>query len=277
MLKRVFLAMLACALFAAGGCDTVKPYVKSTKKFYKDYVNVDPAIDLKDPGISDPSQRKLANLFTPVDERLEYLLRALSAQDLPPDREWCQAFMDSFPWLSGMALVTDTGSVTFKLPTFTIKPMDYAPLLEFDKLYKDRKMAAYVAASEFGSEILVAKPLYVDNDFKGLLVAHFDPGNLTKFSPEPGKLILVAPGATLWGGDDTAAAQSLAQLKWKDLLKSEVSGEQNVGGTRYLWQARFLAQVRLIYAVSAVTAPPKAAKPEPVPAPAPAPVPAAAQ
>jgi hypothetical protein len=273
MLKRVIPAMLACVLFAASGCDTVKPYWKGTKKMYKEYVNVDPSIDLKDPGDSDPSVRKLANLFTPVDERLEFLLRSLSAQDLPPDREWCQAFMDAFPWLSGMAVLTDTGLVSFKLPMYTIKPIDYAPLMEFDKLYKDRKMAASIAASELGSEVLVAKPLFVDNEFKGLLVASFDPGNLAKFSPEPGQLMIFAPGATLWNGDNAAASQALSQLNWKSIFKSNVAGEHTIGGTHYLWQSRFVAQARLIYAVSAAPAPAKPVKPAAQPAPAPAPAP----
>lgn len=271
MVKRLFPALLVCALLAAAGCDTVKPYWKSTRKLYKEYVNVDPSIDLKDPGISDPSVRKLAELFTPVDERLEFLLRALSAQDLPPNPEWCQSFMDSFPWLTGMAVLTDSGMVTFKLPAYTIKPVDFAPLMEFEKLYKERKMAAYVATSELGAEILVAKPLFVDNDFKGLLVAHFDPGNLAKFSPQPAQLIMIAPGQPLWSGENASAAQALAQLNWKNILKSNVSGEENVGGTRYLWQSRFVAQTRLVYAVSAASAPAKAPKPEPQPAAAPAP------
>ncbi|KAF0233104.1 MAG: hypothetical protein FD177_1907 [Desulfovibrionaceae bacterium] len=181
--------------------------------------------------------------------------------------------MDSFPWLSGMAVVTESGVVSFKLPMFTIKQVDYAPLLELENLYKARKMGAYVAASELGAEIMVAKPLFVDNEYKGLLVASFDPGSLAKFSPEPGNLLMFIPGTTLWSGDDSGAAQALAQMNWKNLLKSDVAGEQAVGGTRYLWQSRYLAQVRLIYAVSAVTAPAKAAKPEPKPAPAAAPAP----
>ncbi|MFZ5427483.1 MAG: hypothetical protein ACOZEN_10935 [Thermodesulfobacteriota bacterium] len=270
MLKRVLPALLACVLFAAAGCDTVKPYMKSAKRMYKDYVNVDPTIDLKDPGISDPSVRKLAELFAPVDERLEYLLRTLSAQDLPPSPDWCQSLMDAFPWLTGMAVVTDTGGVNYKLPMFAIKAVDFAPLLEFEKLYKVRKMASAVAASELGAEVMIAKPLFLDNEYKGLLVVHFDPGNLARFSPEPGKLIILAPGAALWSGDDPSAAQSLAQLKWKDLLKSHVAGEHQIGGTTYLWQSRYIAQNRLIYAVSAAVKAAAAPKEEPKPAPAPA-------
>ena len=275
MQKRLVLALAACVLFAASACDTVKPYMKTTKKFYKEYINTDPNIDLKDPGISDPSVRKMAELFTPVDERLEFLVRALSAQDLPPEREWCQALMDSFPWLTGMAVLTDNGSITFRLPSYSLKPVDFAPLLEQEKLFKARKMAANVAAGELGAEVMIAKPLFVDNEFKGLLVAHFDPGSLARFSPEPGQLIMVAPGAVLWAGDDSGAAQALAGLNWKNILKSDVSGEQRIGGARYLWQSRFLAQARIIYAVSAVSAPAKAPKVEPKPEPKPENAPAA--
>lgn len=264
MLKRIILALLACALLASAGCDSVKPYMKGTKRLYKEYINTDPTIDLKDPGISDPSVRKLADLFTPVDERLEYLLRILSAQDLPPDSEWIQGLMDAHPWLSGVAVLSDTGFVMTKLPRFTIKQVDFTPLVEMEAHYKSRRMACYVDASEFGAEVMVAKPLFVDNDYKGLIIAHFDAGSLAKFAPEPGQIIILAPGTVLWAGDDSGAAQSLARLDWKKLLKSEVSGETHLGGQRYLWQARYVAQARLVYAVQA------AAKGAKTPAPAPA-------
>jgi hypothetical protein len=271
MFKRISLALLACALFTAYGCDTIKPYWKSTKKAYKEYVNVDPTIDLSNTGSTDPSVRKLADLFTPVDARLEFLLRAMSAQDTPPGADWCQSFMDSFPWLSGMAVLNDSGAVSLKLPAFTIKPVDFAPLMEQDKLLKARKMAAYVASTELGAEVMVAKPLFVENEFKGVLVAHFDPGNLIKFAPEAGQLIMFTPGTVLAGAQDSGAAQSLAALNWKNLLKTDVSGEQIIGGVRYLWQSRYLAQINLVYAVSAAPAPAPAPKAAPAPAAPPAP------
>lgn len=277
MHKRIFLALLACALLSASACDTVKPYWKGTKKLYKEYINTDPTIDLSDTGSASATERKMAAELTPVDEKLEFLLRSLSAQDLPPEQDWCQHFMETYPWLSGMAVLTDTGSVSFKLPSYSLKPVDYSPLLEFDKRYKARKMAATVASSELGAEIMIAKPLFVDNDFKGLLVVHFDPGSLARFSPDPSKLIMVAPGTVLWAGDDSSAAQTLAQSKWDSRLKSNVSGDQNIGGVRYLWQARFVGQVNLIYAVSAVPKGAKTPKAEPAAAPAPEQNPAPAQ
>ncbi len=272
MLQRVVLALMACVLFAATGCDTVKPYWKSTKKLYKEYVNTDPSIDLSQTGDVSDTERKLASLFTPVDEQLEYLLRTLSAQDLPPEREWCQQVVDAFPWLTGVAVLDAGGSPLFKMPSFSLKPVDFAPLQDFEALYKARKMAAFVAASELGTDIMIAKPLYVDNDLKGLLVAYFDAASLARVTPEADQLYMAAPGVALWNGDDPGAAQALAQMDWKNILRSRVSGDQMLGGKRYLWQARAVAQIRLIYAVAHVPDKPKA-KPAPKPAPQPEPVP----
>ena len=276
MLKRVLPVMLACALLAAAGCDTMKSSWKGTKKMYKEYVNVDPRIDLKDPGISDPSLQKLANLFTPVDERLEYLLRDLSARDMPPDREWCEAFAAHYAWLSGLAVLSSSGATTFKLPPFGLKAVNLAPMMEFENIYKKRRMAAVVATGDLGAEIVVAQPLYTNNDFQGLLVAHFDSGSLAKFSPDPDQLFILAHGAVVWPGGDPATAKALSALDWKKILSGNVFGEVALGQTKYLWQSRYVAQTQIIYIVSAVIAPakgkpvepaaPKAAEPAPAPA-----------
>lgn len=277
MHKRVILALVACALFAASGCDTVKPYWKSTKKMYKEYVNVDPTIDLNDLGTSDPTVLKFAELFTPVDAQLEYLLRALSAQDAPPESEWVQNVMTSFPWLTGLAELSPTGSVVRRQPSFSIKNVDFAPLAEFENLYKQRKMAAAVSVTELGAEVMIAKPLYVENDFVGILVAHFDAASLAKQSPEPGKLLIMSPGEALWSGDDQSAGQAMSQLKWKNILKSNVTGQDTVGGRKFQWQARAVAQTYLIYAIETVKALPKQPKAAPQPQPAAEAAPAPAQ
>ena len=259
MRKRVVLALLGLVLFAASGCDTVKPYVKSTKRVYKQYVNVDPTIDLTDTGVSDPSLRKLAALFAPVDEKLEFMLRALSSQDLPPTRDWAQNFLNTFPWVSGVTVLDDTGKVVSRLAPYSLKTVDYEPLMGLEKLYKARKMGAAISSSELGADVLVGKPLFVDSDYKGILVVQFDPGSLARYSPEPGQLIMVAPGAVLWAGDDPGAAQSLAQQSWKSILKGNVAGEMRLG-TRYFWQSRYIGQERIVYAVSEAPAPQKQAK-----------------
>jgi len=271
MHKRVCLIVLACcAVFAASGCDTIKPYWKSTKSFYKSYINVDPTVDLKDEGTSDPTVRKLAELFTPVDARLEHLLRTLSTRDVPPEDDWLHAFLNVYPWVSGILVLDDSGKVVRGM-RLSPKQISWDPVLEFDKRYKKHDMAAAVAPSELGPEILIGKPLWVDGEYKGLLIVYFDPVNLAKFSPDPGQLLMFMPGqAFAVGGADTA--QTLAAYKnWKKILKSNVSGTISIGGTTYLWESRYVAQLNLIYAVAKVPTPPKGTKPaevkaaEPVP------------
>lgn len=275
MLKRALPVLLACVVLAAAGCDTMRSSWKSTRKMYKEYVNVDPTIDLKDPGISDPSRQKLAYLFTPVDERLEYLLRDLSARDAVPDNEWAEAFAARYPWLSGLAVLSSSGATTMKLPAYGLKTVDLAPMMEFQVLYKKRKMAALIATSDLGSEIVLAQPLFADSEFQGLLVAHFDAGSVAKFSPDPDQLFIVSHGAVVWPGGDPGTAKALAALDWKALLKSNVNGEVNLGQAKYVWQSRYVAQTQIIYVVSAVAASSKAKPAEPAPAAAPAAAPGA--
>lgn len=277
MLKRVLLVLLACALLAAAGCDTMKSSWKGTKKAYKEYINVDPRIDLKDPGISDPSLQKLAYLFAPVDEHLEYLLRDLSSRDAPPERDWCEAFAAHYSWLSGLSVLSSSGATTLKLPPFGLKAVDLAPMMEFEPIYKKRRMAAVVATGDLGAEIIIAQPLFTQSDFQGLLVAHFDSSSLAKFSPEPEQLFIIAHGAVVWPGGDAGTAKALASLDWKKILSGNVSGEVALGQTKYLWQSRYIAQTQIIYVVSAVTAPAKGKASEPAAAPAAEPAAAPAQ
>lgn len=256
MIKRVFPALLACVLLAATGCDTMKSSWKSTRKLYKEYVNVDPTIDLKAEAEEDPTVLKLATLFAPVDEKLEYMIRALSSQESPPSREWCEAFMSANPWLTGVAVLDASGSASVKLPSFTLKQVDYSPMMDFEAVYKQRKMAGYVESGDLGSEVLVGQPLYSNNEFAGVLVVNFDPATLAKLSPNPDNLIIVSSGVALWGGKDPAAAQSLAKRDWKKILAGDVTGDIREGGQTYLWQTRYLAHIQLVYMVA--QAPPKA-------------------
>ncbi|GAB6035995.1 hypothetical protein JCM15519_05540 [Fundidesulfovibrio butyratiphilus] len=272
MIKRVFPALLACVLLAATGCDTMKSTWKSTRKLYKEYVNVDPTIDLKSEVDEDPTVLKLATLFAPVDEKIEFMLRGLSGQESPPSREWCEAFMTANPWLTGLAVLSPSGAESIKLPSFTLKRVDYSPMMDFEAIYKQRKMAGYVEAGDLGSEVLVGQPLYSNNEFAGVLVVNFDPAALAKFAPDPDNLIIVSStGAALWGGKDPATAQALAKRDWKKILAGNVSGDMREGGRTYLWQTRYLAHIQLVYIVAQVPPKPKKLFSSPKPAPEAAP------
>lgn len=269
-LKRTVSAALAAMVCLAvlTGCSTMKTTWRGTKKLYREYINTDPTIDLSDQGISDKGLQRLAALFMPVDERLMTMMRALGCQDTPPDGDWPQQFLSNFTWLSGLAVVDTGGTVRSQAPATALRPLDFAPLLEFADRYKQRQLAATITTDEFGTVVMVAAPFFENNEWAGLVVAFFDPRGLLRFSPDPSALAVVSSDGAVWPGGNEAAG-SLAGVKWPDILKSTVQGEMTVGTGKWVWVARYLGQLNLIYLTDASAA--RAAKPAPAAPPAPAP------
>jgi hypothetical protein len=274
-LKRTLSVTLAtlCCLAVLTGCSTMKTTWRSTKKLYREYVNTDPTIDLSAEGISDKGLQRLASLLMPVDERLMQLTRTLGCQDTPPESDWAQQLLTSFSWLSGVAVLDNTGSMRSQVPSVSMHPLNFAPLLEQADRYKARKLGAAVQNDEFGTVVMVAAPYFENNEWTGLVVAFFDPRTLIGFSPDPAALVVLSTDGSLWPGG-APSGESLAGLKWNDILKGSVQGEMSMGGASWVWQARFLGQLNVIYLTDAREA--RAKKPEPKPEPkAESPTPAA--
>lgn len=265
MKRTVSAALVAIfCLIVLTGCSTMKTTWRSTRKLYRQYVNVDPTIDLTDQGISDKGLQRLAALFMPVDERLMEMSRALGCQDTKPENEWCQQLLASYPWLSGIAVVDASGVVRYQVPATSLRPLDFTPLLEFADRYKVRKLGTVVKSDEFGTVVMVGAPFFENNEWAGLVVAFFDPRNLLHFSPEPDALAVVSSDGTPWPGG-SGQAESMVGIKWADILKSNVQGEMSVGSGKWVWVSRYLGQLQVIYMTDAQAA--RAKKPEPQKAP----------
>ena len=264
----IFLTALGCLILSTG-CSTMKTTWRDTKKLYREYVNTDPTIDFSAQGITDKGLQRLAALFMPADERLMTMLRQLGSQDTPPENEWCQQFLSTNDWLSGVAVLDASGSVLFQAPSASMRPLDFAPLTEFADRYKVRQTAARIVTDEFGTTVMVAAPYFKNNEWAGLVVAYFDPRNLIRFSPDPNALVVVSTEGLVWSA--SGQGEALAGLKWAEILKSNVQGEISTGGGQYVWQARYLGQLELIYLADAREAraeKPAPAKAEDAPAPA---------
>ncbi|EFL53224.1 conserved hypothetical protein [Solidesulfovibrio fructosivorans JJ]] len=262
-MKRTVSAALAamCCLLFLGGCGTIKTSWRDTKKLYREYINTDPTIDFSAQGITDKGLQRLAALMMPVDERLMAMLRGLGSQDTPPENEWCQQFLTNHAWLSAVSVLDASGAVLFQAPAVSMRPLDFAGLVDFGDRYKVRKMGAQVKTDEFGTVVMVAAPYFKNNEWAGLVVASFDPRNLAKFSPEPDALSILSTEGVVWAGG--GQGEALAGLKWDELLKDSVNGEITSGGGEYLWQARYVGQLEFIYVTDARDA--RATKPEPAP------------
>ncbi|NMC49518.1 MAG: hypothetical protein GYA47_08855 [Desulfovibrio sp.] len=255
-MKRVTpsLVVAVMALVVLSGCSTIRNTWKDTRKLYKNYVDVDPSIDLTDEGITDKGLQKLARLFSPVDQRVEMFTRVYYTQDNPPEPEWCAQFMADFPWLSGMAVVNKDGAVRLQEPAVALRTLDFAPLLELEDRLSKRKLVANATSDDMGGLIYVAAPFFENNEYAGIIVSWFEPRAIAEASPSPEELYIIQPEAVLWDGGHPEAAQSLVSVGWPSILKSEVQGEMAIAGTRYVWQSRFLGQMQLLYLVEVPTA-----------------------
>ncbi len=259
------LAVAVMALVLLSGCSTIRSTWKDTKKVYKDYLDVDPTIDLTDEGITDKGLQKLAKLFSPVDQRLETFTRVYYTQDNPPEPEWCTQFLADFPWLSGMAVVGKDGAVRLQEPAVALRTLDFAPLLELEDRLSKRKIAVNSTVDDLGALVYVAAPFFENNEYAGIIVSWFEPRTIVEASPSPNELFILQPDAVLWSADQPETAESLVSAGWTEILKSEVQGERDIAGKRYVWQARYLGQLRLLY----LTEMPAAMEPKPATEPAP--------
>lgn len=255
-MKRILNAALAalCCLTFLTGCSTMKTSWRSTKKWYHKYVNTNPTIDLTNEGISDKALQRLAALLMPVDERLMQMSRALGCQDTPPDAEWPQQMLTNFSWLTSVTVLDTSGSVRSQVPSVSMRPPNFAPLLELADRYKLRQLGAVVQSDEFGTVVMVAAPYFDKNEWAGLVVASFDPRTLLRFSPDPDALIVLSSDGTIWPGGASHGGEGVSGLKWEELLKSSVQGEMSVGGGTLVWLSRYLGQLHVIYLTDAQTA-----------------------
>ena len=271
-MKRTVIAALAATvcLCTLAGCGTMKTKWRETRKLYREYVNTDPSIDFSDEGISDKGLQRLAALFMPVDERLLAMLRVLGSQDSVPDPEWAQQLLSAHAWLSGVAVIDASGATIGQVPSVAMRPLDFASLLDQADRYKVRKMGARVVTDEMGTVVMVGMPFFKENEWAGLVIVHFDPRNLVRFSPDPDALVVVSTEGLVWPGAG-GQGESLAALKWSEILKGEVQGDLHAAGGEYVWQGRFLGQLELVYLTDAREV--RARKPEPKKEAAPSPEP----
>lgn len=234
------------------GCSTMKTTWRDTRKLYKEYVVVEPSIDYSNEGLEDKSVQKLAALFSPVDERLDAFMRIFTSQDIPPEPAMAAELLVAYPWVSGVAELGTDGVVRGQLPAVSLRPLDFAPLMAFEDRYKVRKPAALVSTDEMGTVVFLAMPFFENNEWSGLIVAWFDPRSLLQFSPSPNELFIVSTVGPVWLGEGEGAGGGggLAGVKWADILRNEVQGAISAGGT-YVWVARRLGQMSLIYACDA--------------------------
>lgn len=254
MKRSVLFVFLAFVLLAGSGCETMRSSWKGTKKLYKSYINVDPTVDLQAAESCDPLVKKLAVMVYPVDQRLDAMIHDLTLSDMVPEPDWPDTFFLKHNWVANITLISMDGALQASVPTRGALSLDAATLEEMRPTLEKRQLMAMVDESGSSPTLILMQPIFTKTGLAGVSAVTVDPAGLARLSNSPDQLMIFTPKTMLWSGG-AGAAGAIMQQPWPSILKSEVCGEKNMGGTKYLWQARYQGQLQLIYATEATVLP----------------------
>ena len=251
MHRYIVLTCMAVLVFATGcrAPQTVKNAWKDTRSYYRAYLNTPATLNLEDKGDCEEYQVALGAAVSEFDFQLQELERVLQNSDRNPDPVWVGKMTKRFPWLSGLALTDDIGEPKAQVPADYPKPFEATSLAKVDTKQHLKDLRAFVQEDPLGPEIYIGNPVYAGSDFRGVIVAHFDPRVLIARTADPGKFMLASPQGIIWPGLYEAESTPIAAIEWGEVVKDRSYGTvSNANGTFY-WVARYVGNLPLIYAV----------------------------
>lgn len=247
----ILILLVVCTL-PGWGCtysQSLKDIWKFSDKQFRAYVNTPAVIDMEATGDCEAYELALGEAVLTVDDRLQRFVRAMENGDRNPDQNWVLAIMRRFPWLSGVALVDADGTPLARYPEYFMKEFDVSALLEADPKQSISSLRAYVQQSPFGPEIYLAHPVFASGNFRGLVVAYFDPRALAGLSEEADQFMLASPAGVVWAGQFDAAATPVGQADWEEILGRRSRGLIGPSENRFFWTTRYVGNLPLIYAI----------------------------
>jgi hypothetical protein len=249
--RLLIFALSACVVCSAG-CSyfqTTKDTWKFTKRQYYSYINTPASLDLTDTGSATPYQQALGECIAKVDENLKQFSRTMENSDLSPSPQWVIETMTTYPWLSGFALLNAEGNVEARYPDYDLREFDPSSLIEPDTKQMMLDLRTMVQKTPQGVEIYVGKPVYINGEFRGMVVAHFDPRNLVlASSPQAEKIAIISTHGEIFSGSSSAAG-ALGAANWEELVLNRSYGY--VGSSdEYFWLTRYLGNLPVVYLVA---------------------------
>ena len=234
----------------------VKDSWKFTKRQYTNYLNTPAELDMEDKGSCEVYELALGEAVLSLDTELQRLVRAMENSDHNPDQGWVMNMVGRFPWLSGVALVDNSGTLIAQYPEHFTKPFDVNPLLEPDPKQRPGDLRAYAQLSDAGPEIYIANPVYGAGAeaLRGLIVCYFDPRVLATTTNDPGSFILASPIGVLWPGQYGAGSVVSGQ-DWADILKKKSCGIVGDSKSGFFWTTRYVGNLPIVYAMPVTASP----------------------
>ncbi len=222
---------------------------QSTKRFYREYVNTPAKVDLGADGPCKDYEVCLGGAIASVDLQLRDLQKVMDNSDRAPDTHWVESTMRRFPWLSGLALTDENGKVVAKFPEVSMKEFTIDGLQEVPEGRRPMELRTTVADSPLGKEVYLAKPVYTEGAFRGLVVAHFDMRVLMSNTKDSDIFMVTSPFGVLWEGAYAPGSTPLDGQDWKKLAASDHKGTVSSGGNTFYWTSTYFGNMPLVYAL----------------------------
>lgn len=249
-LCKIILAVVLCA--GVVGCEpnqTVKNIWKDTKSYYREYLNTPATLELHGIQNYQDYMLRLGAGMAAIDEQLNQLTRVMDDSDRGPDNAWAMSLLRRFPWLSGLAVIDGYGNEMARVPEFSLKEFDASPLLEEDDKQRRTSLRAYVQDSPLGPEIYLGKPVYVSDELRAVVVAHFDMRALLAHYKFAAGMVVATPQVMLWPGVFDIDQTPVPTADWNSLVKSGVSGTISNKNGEFYWICSYFGNLPIIYAL----------------------------
>ena len=248
--KIVLLGMAAACIAGCEPNQTIKNIWKDTKAYYREYLNTPAVLEMHDTGDYKDYMLHLGAGMAALDTPLNQLLRVMDDSDRGPDNAWAMAQLRRFPWLSGLAVIDGEGNELARVPDYSLKDFDATLLLEADPKQRRSELRAYVQQSGLGPEIYVGKPVYMGDELKALVVAHFDMRALLAHNRGAAHLVIATPQVMLWPGLYDIEQTPLVGVDWEKTVLGNSSGTLSNSHGSFQWVSSYFANLPIIYAIA---------------------------
>ncbi len=260
-MKKILLFFTAITFtLSLQACSTIQDAEswKTTKRLYFTYINSPVEVDYEEIiEISDAEALLSTNLIR-VDYQLTSFQDHLEQISLPPSGAELQAFMNRFPWVSGVALINTSGEVTGAYPEQYSNSLNFAQLLSAEETELEqregkpnlRKIRVSVQADGEGQIILVGRPAF-DNEgaFLGVFITYFDMRELFSYVQMDPAVFSLAGNTPLWLGDYTIGQTPLAGIDFIEETNSSTRGTHKNDYGTVSWINRYFYEQPIIFAV----------------------------
>ncbi len=252
-MKKTYLLLCMISLLALlPACTTVQDSQawKSTKSFYYTNINKPATFDyMPAEELTAPEDLLSGNLIK-IDTELEKFQHDFEHLHIPPNSAQLQQFFGKFPWISGVTLIDNTGTVTGAIPESYHKNIDFSRLLQTPPTQKEREIRVMVHEDAQGAEIVLGRPIYTpEGELFAVLNVYFDMKKLLTYLNTSTTIFALAGNTPVLLGDYTFAQTPLSQIDFNEEIQDDTLGEISTASGTVFWINRYLYHQPLIFAV----------------------------